>query len=148
MHIGIIKDHQERLRIGRNSAEFLARPGERASVSEPWARPHDRPQDLNQAMNKWSDDDWYQEVRFSKEQFEYLCQELHVPLVFPTEKQRQESSTFRKVRMLDGRLVFAITLSRLAQPTTVKGQMTRKWGYHRTEITKWTNACMECLMDT
>ncbi|GAB5032726.1 Hypothetical protein NocV09_01001720 [Nannochloropsis oceanica] len=99
-------------------------------------------------MNKWSDDDWYQEVRFSKEQFEYLCQELHVPLVFPTEKQRQESSTFRKVRMLDGRLVFAITLSRLAQPTTVKGQMTRKWGYHRMEITKWTNACMECLMDT
>lgn len=58
------------------------------------------------------------------------------------------SHRFRKVRMLDGRLVFAITLSRLAQPTTVKGQMTRKWGYHRMEITKWTNACMECLMDT
>jgi hypothetical protein len=60
---------------------------------ENWQRHDDRPRDLAQAFNKWSDDDWLQDVRFSKDQFEYLCQELHIPLVFPTEEQRQESST-------------------------------------------------------
>ena len=60
---------------------------------ENWQRHDDRPRDLAQAFNKWSDDDWLQYVRFSKDQFEYLCQELHIPFVFPTEEQRQESST-------------------------------------------------------
>ena len=60
---------------------------------ENWQRHDDRPRNLAQAFNKWSDDDWLQDVRFSKDQFEYLCQELYILLVFPTEAQRQESST-------------------------------------------------------
>ena len=53
----------------------------------------------------------------------------------------------RKIKQVNGRVVFALTVSRLAHPTPVQGQMESKWGFHRSEITKYTGACIAWLMD-
>jgi len=70
----------------------------------------------------------------------YLRRPTSFPLVcFSTHR-------LRKIAQLEGRFVFLLTISRLAHPDAVLGQMESKWGYHRTEITKYSGACVQWLM--
>lgn len=65
---------------------------------------------------------------------------------FPSPLSVFSTHRLRKIAQLEGRFVFLLTASRLAHPDAVLGQMESKWGYHRTEITKYSGACVHWLI--
>lgn len=133
----------------------------------------DRPTTLEEAVEWFGERQFLHETRFPVEQFEYLCEHLQVPATLPSHDQRRRSAgcvvvpfgwesvgqqahisnsespihRYKRLKKLDGRLVLAMAVNRLAHPVTVKGQLTFKWGYRRSALTKYTLAGIEWLVD-
>jgi hypothetical protein len=67
--------------------------------------------------------------------------------LFLTLPTHRPTHRLRKIKQLEGKFVFLLTISRIAHPNAVQGPMENKWGYHRSELSKYTSVCVEWLLD-
>ena len=96
-----------------------------------------RPTTLQKVMDGYTDANFKQDTRFTKEQLRELVGRLGLP----------RTITLPGTSTIEASLAFCMMLTRLAQASPVQGQMEHKYGWDKTYIYKWTNWAMAWLVE-